>query len=152
MKSFLRKIVNSARGVLDKADVLLGAENAQKEEEAAEKEGSHEHASLIESVSAPTNENSNNGLASTAQGRIGMNNLLREWSGASGRDLKELKAELRAHAGVRRIDYMTVGQVENGCAWIESNITTCKGGQQPQRMQEQGELPVPREKQGKLIS
>lgn len=54
--------------------------------------------------------------------RILLNKLLKDWSHVSGIDLKELKARLRSHAAVPRIDYMSYPQVLDACEWINSEI------------------------------
>ena len=59
---------------------------------------------------------------STYKDRVPLNRMLDEWSETSGVDLKELKARLRAHAGVRRIDYMSYPQVVEAIEWIKGEI------------------------------
>ena len=60
--------------------------------------------------------------ASTTEDRRPMNDLLRKWARVSGHTYKELKAKVRAYAGVTRIDLMTKGQVKDTCIWIEGHI------------------------------
>jgi hypothetical protein len=63
---------------------------------------------------------------STYEDRKPMNDLLRKWGRASGCTYKELKAKIRAHSGVSRIDLMTKIQVKEACAWIEMRIREAK--------------------------
>ena len=124
MKSTILKGIRGIRNLLDKV------EDKMKDSEPIEKTSGKPLLIPYSEVRQPQIQNSllspisnaPDESASTFESRKPMNEKLRIWAKDSGHTLKELKAMLRAHVGIKRIDYMTNSQIIEACAWIDKNI------------------------------
>ena len=63
---------------------------------------------------------------STGLHRKEMRELISQWAAETGITTKELKVRVRKKMGIPRIDYLSIGQVEEACKWIRSCIKQAK--------------------------
>lgn len=122
MKKFFLFGLGKAKELIEQLEDKVKEDNPPPSSEPAATETAKEPApaeqAALPGITAPE--------LSNFEDRKPMNDLLRKWEKTSGQTLKELKARVREHAGVMRIDYMTKGQVKESCAWITSQIEAIK--------------------------
>lgn len=121
MKSAILTGINLARQLLNKAESKLVEQDLSHPKETAPDLPKYQEEIPFESSDEPTEP-----TLSTFEDRAPMNDLLRAWGRVSGQTFKELKARVRLHADVARIDFMTKEQVKETCRWIERNIAEAK--------------------------
>lgn len=128
MKQFLRKWIKTIRTFLEKAEASLEdtpqqinagiPEQKTTQEEIPCGKNTKDSADIL----TPFNKGNSSGAQSTYKDRKTMNALLDEWVSVSGMEEKQAKSMLRKHADVLRIDYMTIGQVDEACVWLRKQI------------------------------
>lgn len=128
MKQFLRKWIKIIRSFLDRAEASLedtpqqNSAGIPEQKTPQEETPCGEKADTSPDILMPFSKGNSSGVQSTYKDRKTMNALLDEWVSVSGMEEKQAKSMLRKHANVHRIDYMTIGQVDEACAWLREQI------------------------------
>lgn len=155
VKKTILSAIGAMRSFLDKAEASLVKDEScfslsEEEQGSSVCQSANQPTDAVDDIEAGSVDDSS---TSTHKDRIPMNRLLGEWSGASGQDLKNLKAILRKWARVQRFDHMTVAQVGEACAWIKKQMSPqgVDEAHSPAKT-EQHRLPIPRNEQGKFSS